>query len=88
MNLHPLAIVSICECETRLRRGGTKLPTNAPLIGLLFGSVDKEGGVSITDGVEAIYDYLPTQDSVVLNLPKIAERKSLWCTVHPSYGKT
>lgn len=84
--LHPLAIVSVCESETRLRRGGNLLPTSAPLVGLLFGPVLNDGTVVIFDAVEAIYSFNPVVDTLPqLNLPKLAERKSLWCTIHPTY---
>jgi hypothetical protein len=87
--LHPLAITSVCESETRLRRGGYRLSSDAVLIGLLFGSEDIQTSAKvphvlhILDAVEAIYDVI--QNEPVLNLPKIAERKTLWCTVYPAY---
>lgn len=81
--LHPLALVSVCDSETRLRKGGSKLPTNAPLIGLLFGPVTN-GVISICDGANAVYEF-DTERGTQLNLPRIAERKTLWCTVYPSH---
>lgn len=86
IHLHPLAITTICECETKLRKAGTNLSPNAPLVGLLFGTFDENDSphIHIHYAMEAIYQY-EQEHLPVLNFPKIAERKSLWCTVNPSH---
>lgn len=86
IHLHPLAITTICESETKLRHGGTRLSSNAVLIGLLFGTMEEETRmIHLHYAMEAIYQCDPHQQEPVLNLSKIAERKSLWCTVNPSH---
>ena len=89
LHLHPLAITTICESETKLRRGGTRLSSEAVLIGLLFGTVEENtsNAMHIHYAMEAIYqcDVNPKESIPQLNFSKIAERKSLWCTVNPSH---
>jgi hypothetical protein len=90
--IRPLAITSVCESETRLRRGGTMLPPTAPLIGMLFGPITTNTNISgeytvtsICDAVEAIYSFDIPSQRTLLNLPKMVERKTLWTTVYPSH---
>eukprot|EP01036_Dinobryon_divergens_P016469 gene16469-22337_t len=55
VGIHPLAIASICDHYTRVSVGGSKLPKDCPVVGLLFGVQDGQD-ISIFDGTEAIYE--------------------------------
>ena len=64
--LHPLAIVGVSDHLTRVKLGGSKQPSNSPVLGLLFGKqTDQE--VSIFDAIEAAYELRDVNGHVEMN---------------------
>lgn len=62
--------------------GGTPLPVDSPVVGLLFG-VQENLTVSIFDATEAIYEV--QGGHVKLNMDAISKKKALWNAVYPTY---
>ena len=46
IKIHPLAIIGISDHHTRVVSGGSALPPEAPVVGLLFGYYSNDGGGS------------------------------------------
>mmetsp|Transcript_52 Transcript_52/g.63 ORF Transcript_52/g.63 Transcript_52/m.63 type:complete len:306 (-) Transcript_52:403-1320(-) len=82
VGLHPLAIASICDHYTRVAAGGSKMPSNSPVIGLLFG-VQNGLDISIIDASDAIYEVVG--GVVVLNSVEIEKKKVLMTAVFTTY---
>lgn len=55
VHVHPLAITSICDHQTRVKVGGSLLGKDDPVVGLLFG-VQQGLDVQVIDGTDAIYE--------------------------------
>lgn len=77
-----LAIASICDHYTRVAAGGSRMASNSPVIGLLFGVQDGLD-ISIIDATDAIYDVVG--GVVILNSPEIEKKKRLFTAVFASY---
>jgi hypothetical protein len=77
-----LAIASICDHYTRVAAGGSKMPSNSPVIGLLFG-VQNGLDISIIDASDAIYEVVG--GVVVLNSVEIEKKKVLMTAVFTTY---
>lgn len=86
IGLHPLAISSVCDHNTRVIVGGTKLLNSAPVIGLLFG-IQSGLDISIIDATDAIYEAIPCDDGweVLLKTEEIEKKRQLWTAVYTSY---
>jgi COP9 signalosome complex subunit 6 len=76
-------IASTCDHYTRVSTGGSKLPTSAPVFGLLFGVRTSEAGVSICDSVDINYTY--TEDSVSILPGEVDSKSKLWTAVFTTY---
>lgn len=59
------------------------MPTNSPVIGLLFG-IQSGLDVSIIDATDAIYD-IDGESIVLLNAVEIEKKKKLWTAVYSAY---
>jgi len=79
VDIHPLVITSVCDHYTRLSLGGSILPPNAPVIGLLFGTRDGVN-TSLHDATEAVYQY--SDSNIILNHESILKKKELWTAVY------
>ena len=77
-----LAIASICDHYTRVAAGGSRMASNSPVIGLLFG-VQNGLDISIIDATDAIYDVVG--GVIILNSPEIEKKKRLFTAVFASY---
>lgn len=56
IKIHPLTIIGISDHHTRVISGGSALPRNAPVVGLLFGNQNiAENTISIVDAEEMEY---------------------------------
>jgi Maintenance of mitochondrial structure and function/JAB1/Mov34/MPN/PAD-1 ubiquitin protease len=85
IGLHPLAISGICDHYTRVAVGGSKLPRDAPVVGLLFG-VQAGSHVSIFDATDIIYEQHSAGSDEITILPaEISKKKELWTAVYTSY---
>ena len=69
----------MCDHYTRLSLGGSILPPNAPVIGLLFGTRDGVN-TSLHDATEAVYQY--SDSNIILNHESILKKKELWTAVY------
>jgi hypothetical protein len=72
-------ITSVCDHYTRLTLNGSLLPSDAPTLGLLFGTKDGEN-ISICDATEAVYKF--TNGTVSLLPQFISKKKELWTAVY------
>jgi hypothetical protein len=81
--IHPLAITFICDHFTRMRLGGSHLPKDSPVIGLLFGTMDGSV-VEVADATEAIYT-MQSDNTAVLNIAEIETKRQLWLEVYKDY---
>jgi COP9 signalosome complex subunit 6 len=63
--------------------GGSKLPSNYPVIGLLFG-IQTGLDVSIIDATDALYE-VDSKGEVVLHCAEIEKKKGLWTAVYANY---
>ena len=86
VGVHPLAIANICDHYTRVRVGGSKLATSAPVIGLLFG-VQNGLAIEVMDASEAVYEALGDGGihDVVLNITEIRRRIKVLTAVFTTY---
>lgn len=66
-----------------MRLGGSHLPKDSPVIGLLFGTVSGSH-IEITDATEAIYT-MQENNTAVLNIPEIETKRQLWLEVYKEY---
>jgi len=64
--------------------GGSKLPKNAPVYGLLFG-IHSGSQVSILDSAEAIYDLNSPSEYVIFPAEHIEKKNALWTAVFTDY---
>lgn len=56
IKIHPLTIIGISDHHTRVISGGSALPRNAPVVGLLFGNRNiADNSISIVDAEEMEY---------------------------------
>ena len=58
VSIHPLAISAVCDHYTRVTVGGSMLPSNSAVIGLLFGTISP-GVISIFDATDVNYTFNP-----------------------------
>jgi len=79
--VHPLAIVNMSDHFTRTASGASLLPADAPVVGLLFGSVD-DGQITVTDAIDV--DYSRDGDNIMLLLPSVTSKCELHTTVFPN----
>jgi len=83
INIHPLAISSICDHFTRVKVGGSILPKDAEVIGLVFGT--KTGGKTIIfDAVEVCYRLSP-QNRLFVPVEQVENTRSLILGAYPQY---
>ena len=72
----------MCDHHTRIVNGGSKLPSDSPTIGLLFG-VQTNNNITITDAADVIYEIV--NGEVILNFQSINRIKALIIGVYPTY---
>lgn len=72
----------MCDHHTRIVNGGSKLPSDSPTIGLLFG-VQSNNNLTIKDASDVIYEVV--NGEVVLNFDSINRIKALIIAVFPTY---
>jgi COP9 signalosome complex subunit 6 len=77
-----LVIASACDHYTRVVVGGTKLPSNSPTYGLLFGTETGQE-VSLCEATEALYELV--DDKIVVLKDEIAKKANLWTAVYVNY---
>ena len=75
VNFIQLVIASVCDHYTRHSYGGYVVQSEAPVIGLLFGTFDGSI-VSICDTTEAVYSYDGV--NVIFNSSSIQKKIALW----------
>lgn len=75
-------IASTCDHFTRVSTGGSKLPANAPVYGLLFGT-RADGACSVCDSVDINYTF---DNNEIHILPgEIDNKAKLWTAVFTTY---
>lgn len=78
-------IASACDHFTRVSTGGSKLPKEAPVYGLLFG-VRTDCNVSVCDSVDINYTCsMLSQGGVLISTNEIENKVKLWTAVFTSY---
>jgi hypothetical protein len=90
--VHPLVIASACDHYTRVSMGGSKLASNAPVYGLLFGYTattageqgEKQMSINICDSTDAIYE-VGSNSSVTILAENIKTKIQLWTAVFTEY---
>lgn len=82
LSIHPLCIATICDHYTRVTVGGSRLPKDYPVIGLLFGT-HLGAHISINDAADAVYDL--DASGIILNIHEIERLKALTVAVYPAY---
>eukprot|EP01032_Pedospumella_encystans_P014273 gene14273-16408_t len=82
VGVHPLVVASTCDHFTRVATGGSKLPYNAPVYGLLFGTKN-ETYTSICDSVDINYTYSGGDIHVLEG--EIDNKVKLWTAVFTTY---
>lgn len=86
LGVHPLAIANICDHYTRVRVGGSRLISSAPVIGLLFG-VQNGLTIEVMDASEAVYEIRKDKEmyDVLLNITEIRRRIEVLTAVFTKY---
>lgn len=68
IEFHPLAIVHMADQYTRITSGGSPLPANSPVVGLLFGMIDDDEKWQVLDADDIATDISETtQQQVALH---------------------
>jgi hypothetical protein len=78
-----LVIASTCDHYTRVSTGGSKLPEDAPVYGLLFGT-NTDGYLSVCDSVDC--NYTCTPDGVEVIPGEFESKTKLWTAVFTTYS--
>eukprot|EP00547_Thalassionema_nitzschioides_P008074 CAMPEP_0194224602 /NCGR_PEP_ID=MMETSP0156-20130528/37880_1 /TAXON_ID=33649 /ORGANISM="Thalassionema nitzschioides, Strain L26-B" /LENGTH=296 /DNA_ID=CAMNT_0038956245 /DNA_START=84 /DNA_END=974 /DNA_ORIENTATION=+ len=65
IEFHPLAIVHMADQYTRITSGGSPLPSNAPVVGLLFGMTGEEEQWQVLDADDIATDIIETTQQQV-----------------------
>jgi len=83
VKIHPLVVSAACDHFTRNSLGGSVLPFNAPVVGLLFGTA--VGGIfTVCDNTDVVLENVNGED--VMSPADIERRKRLWTTVYQQYS--
>jgi hypothetical protein len=77
-----LVISSACDHYTRVIRGGTLLPVDATVVGILFGTVDTHGSISVVDATDIIIAKNGQGEEVMVT-EEIEKKVQLWTAVYP-----
>ena len=80
-----LIIASACDHYTRIIMGGSKLPSNAPTYGLLFGLYTNSNKISILESTDAIYEVSVDGSPTILSQTQIEKKIKLWTAVYTDY---
>jgi hypothetical protein len=75
-------VSAACDHFTRVRLGGSKLPTSAPVVGLLFGLFDGTS-YSVCDNTDVVLENVNGEFCILDS--DIERRKRLWTTVYQSF---
>jgi len=67
LEVHPLAIVHMSDQYTRITCGGSPLPKDAPVVGLLFGSSSDDDSLAVLDADDVPLHAAP-QDKIQLQV--------------------
>lgn len=82
--LHPLCLASICDHYTRIVVGGTKLPPDSPVLGIILGKQDADT-ITFFDVSEAIFDVSNISGDVEFKFADINRIVSLRTAVYTTY---
>eukprot|EP01038_Epipyxis_sp_PR26KG_P010208 gene10208-13735_t len=87
IGIHPLVIAAASDHYTRVLVGGSKLAVDAPIYGLIFGTVSvnkiNEQKISLCEGTETPYQY--ADGKLLLNPTEIDKKVKLWLEVYPNF---
>ncbi len=86
INLHPLAITSSCDHYARVRMGGSLLPSNAPVIGLLYGN-QKGPDLYVTTSTETVYtmtNWNIQEDEIKIDMDSVNKMSELMSQIDPT----
>lgn len=82
VSVHPLCIATICDHFTRVSVGGSRLPRDSPVVGLLFG-VQTDLEISIHDASDA--NYTVEKGMIHVNKVDVERSRALLTAVYPNY---
>jgi hypothetical protein len=81
-----LVITSACDCNTRIKMGGTRLPEDSPVIGLLFGEIDlNKNHISLVDSADVSFERNTAATVQELPAAYVAKKVKLWTEVFPQF---
>lgn len=81
VTIHPLAISAICDHYTRVRAGGSTIPTNAPVMGLLFGTKPQgeKSSASIFDATDVFYEVDAQNQAPIIRAEEVTIQMPKYC---------